>query len=372
MRKKNKKFILKPKKSIQNVNLSRPRLIDGFERDKKKYWLDKNENFDPILNSYLVKIFNKINSKFISSYPDSGFLHQKLSDHLKLKSNNIIFSYGSDGVIKSVFETFLNINDMVFHTNPTFAMYPIYSKIYAVKTIQINYKKNQITKKPYIDFNELLKLIDKYRPKLFCLPNPDSPTGTVLSNLQIRKILNHCLHTNTLVLIDEAYYPYYPNTNIDLIKKFENLIVARTFSKAWGLAGLRIGYAAAHSNIIKYLNKSKPMYEVGNYQLHFINLAINKYNQVLKSVERSNKSKLFFNEEMKKLNFTVLDTYANFTHVNFGEKKHKILKNLSNKFLFKDNFEHNSLKGFTRFTIGTEAVMKKLVLNIKKLSKNNE
>ena len=138
--KENKKFILKPKKSIQNVNLSRPRLIDGFERDKK-YWLDKNENFDPILNSYLVKIFNKINSKFISSYPDSGFLHQKLSDHLKLKSNNIIFFYGSDGVIKSVFETFLNINDMVFHTNPTFAMYPIYSKIYAVKTIQINYKK---------------------------------------------------------------------------------------------------------------------------------------------------------------------------------------------------------------------------------------
>ena len=83
-----------------------------------------------------------------------------------------------------------------------------------------------------------MKLIDKYRPKLFCLPNPDSPTGTVLSNLQIRKIVNHCLHTNTLVLIDEAYYPYYPNTNIDLVKKFENLIVARTFSKAWGLADL--------------------------------------------------------------------------------------------------------------------------------------
>ena len=66
MRKKNKKFILKPKKSIQNVNLSRPRLIDGFERDKKKYWLDKNENFDPILNSYLVKIFNKINTTILN------------------------------------------------------------------------------------------------------------------------------------------------------------------------------------------------------------------------------------------------------------------------------------------------------------------
>ncbi len=362
----NKKFILKPNINLNNINLTRPRLIDESGRDKKKFWLDKNENLDNKLNLTLSKIFKKLNPVILSQYPDSGFVHKKLSKLLKIKDDNLIFTNGSDGAIKALFAAFVDKNDTVLHTNPTFAMYPIYSKIYGAKAIKINYKRDSSTKEPFLDFENIKKLINKYKPKLFCLPNPDSPTGTVLAKIQLKEILDLCLKTNTIVLIDEAYYPYFNFTVINLINKYENLIVARTFSKAWGLAGLRIGYAAAHKNIINYLNKAKPMYEVGNYQLHFINLALDNYNAVQQSVKRLNKNKLIFKEAMLKLNFPVLDTKANFIHVDFGNKKNSILNNIKSKFLFKENIDHRCLYGFSRFTIGSETVMKNLINNIKK------
>ena len=117
----------------------RPDWTKGIDRDKKKLWLDKNENSDEILLKQTSNFFKKVNKKVFSSYPNLAPTYKKLAKKLKLNPKNILLTAGSDLGIKAVFETFVREKDIVVRTNPTFAMYSVYSKIFRVRE-----KKNRI------------------------------------------------------------------------------------------------------------------------------------------------------------------------------------------------------------------------------------
>ena len=118
----------------------RPDWTISKARTFKKLWLDKNENTDVVLAKQTKKILNKINHKAINSYPNLGPLYHKLSKILKLSPQNILLTAGSDLGIKTVFETFVKEKDLVLRTNPTFAMYSVYSKIFNVRELVLDYQ----------------------------------------------------------------------------------------------------------------------------------------------------------------------------------------------------------------------------------------
>ena len=102
------------------------------------------------------------------------------------------------------------------------------------------------------DFGKFINTIKNNKIKLVCLPNPYSPTGTIISKNKMKILLDEAKKKNTIVLIDEAYFPFYNVSAIQFIKRYKNLVISRTFAKAWGLAGLRIGYGIANKDLIKY------------------------------------------------------------------------------------------------------------------------
>ena len=163
-----------------------------------------------------------------------------------------------------------------------------------------------------------------------------------------------------MVLIDEAYYPFYSKTAVKFLKKYKNLIITRTFAKAWGLAGLRIGYSISNTDVNKYLHKVKSMYEVNTFAAHLVPKIISKKNYVINSV-KSNKSKDFMIKELNKLGFKTTKSFGNFFHVNFGVHSNKIHRALKKHVLYKENFSEKCLKGYSRFSLNNKTEFKKIL-----------
>ncbi|MCW7462965.1 pyridoxal phosphate-dependent aminotransferase [Leptospira limi] len=356
------------RKPLLDPSLERPDWQKSTPRTNEKLWLDKNENLDPYLLEVTSSILSELNPMTLSTYPECAELYRKIAKWTNTSPDSLILTPGSDGAIRLAFEAFINEGDSVIHTLPTFAMYPVYSKMFGAKTYPLVYEKSEDG--PKLTLEKILSHINEIKPKLFCLPNPDSPTGTVLELKDIKRILAVCIETNTIVLIDEAYHPFYEDTCVGLIHEFKNMIVARTFAKAWGLAGLRIGYAVGNPEIIKFYHKLRPMYEVSTISIAFMEKMMDHADAMYDSVRRLSEGKKYFCEEMKSLGFKVLKTHGNFQHVSFGNSAEKIHEVLKNHVLYREDFKEECLSGYSRFSITTIEKFRPIVDLIKKEMKN--
>ena len=348
-----------PKKSLLNPELVRPDWQTINPRPTDLLWLDKNENLDPQLFEFNKKIWSEMDPIALSTYPECASLYKKLANWLNLAPENLILTPGSDGAIRMVFEAFVNEGDLVVHTSPTFAMYPVYSQIFGARVNPLVYE-NSIDG-PRLTANQIISHLKHNKPKLFCLPNPDSPTGNVILPNDLRKIIELCASQDTVVLIDEAYHPFYDWTCVQWISEFQNLVVARTFAKAWGLAGLRIGYAVGHSELIKYLHKLRPMYEVSTVSIAMMEKMLDYSENMRLSVNRINDGKNYFANEMTKLGLKVLYTHGNFLHVNFGKYAHTVHQSLRGKVLYRLDFKDLCLSGYSRFSCTTVDAFRPIV-----------
>ena len=333
-------------------NLKRPSSHLSIPRNKKKIWLDKNENLDSKLSKFNNKILNQIDPSVISSYPEAAKLYKKISNLYNINKNEILLTNGSDGGIRMTFEVFINKNDKVLIMNPTFAMYDIYCKMFKSNYDFVNYEiKN---KKPFIDINTILSKLKNFKPKLFCLANPDSPTGNSYKKSEIIKIINLCKKNNILILVDEAYFHFSKLSVIKLINKYDNLIIVRTFSKAWGVAGIRLGFLVSNKKNIELFNTFRPMYEVSSISIAIMEKLINYPDQMKESVMRLIEGKKYFLRLMKTLKFDGFDTQGNFLFINFGKFSKVINNHLKKNTLVRYNFNHISLKNYTRFSATTK------------------
>jgi histidinol-phosphate aminotransferase len=344
-------FLPRPRPNVSDPLLIRPTWSAGECRDPDKLWLDKNENSDPELKRVTQKMLSIIPESSISSYPDMGEAYNKLSAILDVSPDQIIFGAGSDGVIRSVFEAFISPGDRVVHTEPTFAMYFVYGRMFGANSRTADYKQSD--KGPELSVDSIISLIQEHRPKLICLPNPDSPTGTVFLPEEMELIIAEAAEKDSLMLVDEAYYPFYSKSVLPLIKKYSNLIVTRSTGKAWGLAGIRLGYGVTSVEVASYLNKVRSMYEIGAVSANLFNLMIDQEQEMLASVDRLEKGKIFFLESMESLGFRILKGYGNFMHVAFDDYADDIHQALKEIVYYRKDFSDPCLKGFSRFSSAT-------------------
>ncbi len=342
--------------------LKRPSWILQKPRNFEKLWLDKNENTHPKLQNLYKKILKKINPIHISSYPELGSLYKKISLYEKISSKNIIFGHGSDGCIKNIFEAFTKKDQTILTLSPTFAMYDIYPKIFGLKEYNFNY--NFSTKGPFLNFKKLLKKIKQKKPKLVCIANPNSPTGTIIENYRILKLIKVCKKLKCFLLIDEAYYGFSEETSKGLIKKFDNIFIVRSLSKAWGLAGLRLGYIISNKKNIIVFNKIRPMYEINTFGAEFLKVLLNKkylskLDLILKDMKQA---KNIFYKFLKKNKIEHFPSHGNFIHFKIkSHNKKKIIYNLSKLSYFRLSENHKCLKNYSRITLTSTNNINKVI-----------
>ena len=357
-------------KEFLNKNLTRPNWTKQDHRSNSIVWLDKNECADPELNDIVLKSLSKISLNAVFTYPDLDVLYAKVAKFSEVNSENILLTAGSDGAIRACFESCVNSGDSIILSRPTFAMYEVYSKIYGAEVTWLDYEKS--SSGPILEVDRIINAITQKNPKMVCLPNPDSPTGTVFSLLDLRKIINAAQSIGALMLIDEAYHPLYEETVVPWINEFNNLVVVRSFSKAWGAAGFRVGYALANKNLISLLHKQRPMYEIGNVSAKAIEILLDHEKDMRKSVDRVNSGKKYFQDCMKELNIYSYKSYGNFLHLRFGIYANDIHKALENKVYYRKDFINPCLQGYSRFSSTSIERFKPIVKCITDVVINNK
>ncbi len=353
----------KPRKHIAETDLVRPDWLAAEPRREQSLWLDRNENTDPELGRVVRDVLSTLPDKRLYSYPENGPTYRKLAAHLDVDPHQILFSAGSDGAIRAVFEAYVNPGDVVVHPDPTFAMYSLYCRIYGANARTVAYTASQ--NGPVLDIDAFIDLVQTSAPKLVCLPNPDSPTGTIVAEPDLRRLVEAAGAAGALMLIDEAYYPFYPHTVVPWIADAPHLIVTRSTAKAWGLAGLRIGYAIANNEVAAHLHKVRPMYETSTIAVAVLDGMLDRLDEIDASVQRLEAGKDAFIQAMEPLGFLTLRSHGNFLHVAFGEKADAVHKALGDFVYYRKDGGHSSLAGYSRFSTTTPELFAPLIEIIK-------
>lgn len=343
------------------------------EGRKGKLRLDFNENTIGCSPKAIAAIKN-ICAEDLAAYPEYTAFKNKLAKFLEVNAKNLFLTNGADEAINLVFNTYLKRDDQLIIPTPSFEMLNIYAQNIGAKVISVLYKKNESnennssTKNEFIfPTKDVLAQINN-RTKLVVLVNPNNPTGTVIDEKDILKIVEKARKNNAIVLIDEAYYEFYGKTCIRLVRKYNNLIIVRTFSKAFGLAGLRLGYAIADERLINNLKKISSPYNVNSIAVIAADAALDDVSYVKKYVDQITESRRFVEDGLNKLGFKTFKSEANFMIADFGEDVNKVVNGLAQKgILVRDRSRYQLLKDCVRITLGTKDQSIKFITEIKKI-----
>lgn len=358
-----------PRPAVADPLLTRPDWTAGVPRDGRLLWLDKNENGDPELVALAQLVLADLPAEALSTYPESTALYRKLAAHVGVGAEQLVLTAGSDGAIRSLYEAFISPGDVVVHTIPTFAMYAVYSRMYGARVVPLEYAPSD--RGPSLPVDLVTRTIAEARPKLVCLPNPDSPTGTVFPEPELRGIIDAAGRVGALMLVDEAYHPFYEPTVVGWLADYPHLVVARTFAKAWGVAGLRIGYGVANAAVTRLLHKVRPMYEVNTVAVAMMERLLDHADAMRASVLRLTAGRNAFLDAMEGLGFRVLRARGNFLHVAFGTHAAAVHAALADLVLYRRDSNDPCLKGFSRFSATTEERFQPVIERIRSVVARN-
>tara|TARA_R110000782_G_scaffold67650_7_gene136645 strand:+ start:3195 stop:4289 length:1095 start_codon:yes stop_codon:yes gene_type:complete len=348
-----------PRVGVRDEALVRPDWSTQIARPEGTLWLDRNENIDPVLAEVTKGVLRDLDATALYTYPDLGGLYAKLARTLDTGgADQHVLAAGSDGAIRATFEAFVSPGDVVIHTAPSFAMYSVYSRMYAADVRPAAYESSP--EGPFLDADRLIHEIEAATPRLVCLPNPDSPTGTVLDAQTLRRVVETTGKAGAVMLIDEAYFPFHPETAVPWVTEHPHLIVTRSFGKAWGMAGCRIGLAVAHPDMARILHKVRPMYEIGALSANVLENMLDHADAVQASVARILDGKDWFIGELRAMGYEVLAGHGNFMHVAFGEDGPAIHAALTGRVLYRQDFPNSVLAGYSRFSTAPRKIMEEV------------
>ncbi len=320
--------------------------------------LASNENPNPISAKSRTAIID--NLEYINRYPDSnGFLlKQALAKHLQIPNEQIILGNGSNDILQLIASIFLcNFDDEIIFSQYAFIVYPLITKTLNAKAV--------IT--PSIDYGHdldamLVAINDK--TKLIFIANPNNPTGTFLSFDRVYNFLL-AVPNNIVIVLDEAYYEYITDDyqTLGLINKFNNLIITRTFSKAYGLAGLRCGYGMANINIIDYLNRIRQPFNVNSLAQVAAIAALDDKKTLELNIKQNSKGLAQLSLGFEALGLKYIKSRANFISV-FVDNAFDVYNKLLAKGVIVRPVE---MQGFIRVSVGLEAENKSLLTTLEQL-----
>ena len=350
-------------------NIQADRYIAGsssFKKKPAKIKLSANESaLGP--SPKAIREYNKVSRNF-KRYPDPDgiFLRKILAKKFKLDPNRIILGSGSDQIFEIICRAFIGKNDEVVVSQYSFLIYRMYSKISGAKIIYAKEKNFKTS------VDNILSCITR-KTKIVFLANPNNPTGTIISKKELLK-LRKKLRSNILLVVDDAYFEYVKDKNylpgMKLFSNSQNVIVTRTFSKIYGLAGLRVGWGYGPKKLIYALNKVKPPFNINRAALFAAVESIRDVKWLNKEIKHVNRwAKIFFNN-FKDLGIETNSSYGNFLLVNFNKVRtnsKKIFLKLAKKGILVRKMDIYDIKNSLRVTIGNNLENKKFINTLKKI-----
>ncbi len=319
---------MKANKNILDVKPYIPgKPIEEVQRElgiKKVIKLASNENNLGVPKRVIKKVQSKLKDLFL--YPDGSCfkLRTKLAEKLGVEKEQLIFGNGSDEILQLIALAYLGEDKSALVANGTFSEYDFVAKL-------LNAKRVVVPLKDYTyDLQAFQKAVAANTNVIF-LCNPNNPTGTYFTAQELDVFLEK-LPSNKLVVMDEAYYEYaygddYPES-IPLLQKYKNIIILRTFSKVYSLAGCRIGYGIASKEIIEVLNRARQPFNINSLAQECALAVLDETDWVEKVRKENNKQKHYLYVELDKLWLKYLPTKANFIFIDLQKDAQEVFQAL--------------------------------------------
>jgi histidinol-phosphate aminotransferase len=288
----------------------------------------------------------------IHIYPDGNcyYLKEALAQHLGVAPDQLLLGNGSDEMLRMLAETFLNPEDEVILSEHTFSGYQFITRLMGAWDVVVPMKDYTF------DLEAMAKAVSP-KTKMVFICNPNNPTGTFVTADELDGFLD-AVPAGVLVVMDEAYYEYvddpsYPDT-VAMLASRKNLMILRTFSKVYGLAGLRVGYGIGHPDVIFAINRVREPFNVNSLaQAAAVGaLADEEFLQESRAVNRAGKAFLY--EEFKRLGLSYIPSQSNFILVNVGMDSQEFFRAMLKKGVIVRAGDAFGLPGFIRVTVGRE------------------
>lgn len=286
----------------------------------------------------------------LTRYPERAPIEKKVADHLGLAAEQVALTNGVDEAIHVLFEAFLDAGDELLLPVPTYTMYEVYASATDARVIAIQAEDDL-----QFPFERLVNAITS-RTKIIAIANPNSPAGSLASRKQIMEIAQRAPHA--IILVDEAYFHFCGETVLDLIGTLPNLIVARTFSKAYGLAGLRVGVLASSVEPMQWIRRVLSPYSVNSIALACLPAAIGDKSYLSWYVAEVLAARAEFEAALDDVGVRWWPSAANFVLVEIGAKHAEFVRRMNAAgVLVRDRSSDPGCDGRVRITVGTREQM---------------
>jgi len=333
--------------------------VPGEQPQEKVIKLNTNENPYPP-SGEVVKALQEMEMDRFRLYPEIGAvsLVKELAKYHKVEESEVFVGVGSDDVLAMCFMTFFNSEKPIFFPDITYSFYEVWAELYKIPYVQKALDADlQIVKEMYLEDNGGI-----------IFPNPNAPTAIYEEPDVIEEIIK--ANQDVIVIIDEAYVDYAKESVIDLIHKYENLLVVRTYSKSRSLAGLRIGYAVGNARLIAYLDAVKNSFNSYTMNLPSILggiVALKDEAYFQETLQKIIETREWTKRELEVLGFEGTNAKTNFLFVTHPKyKAEEIFQMLKERSIYVRYFKKERIDNYLRITIGTREEMGVLLEELSK------
>lgn len=345
--------VLQAREAVQRMKEYHPPLSgrDGLR-------LDFNENTDAP-SPRVIEVLRQLASRELTKYPERAPVEKIIAEFLKLSPEQTLLTNGVDEAIHLLCETYLEPRDEVIIVVPTFSMYEIYAQGTGAKIVSIQADPNQGFQFP---IQQALSAVTA-KTRLIAIASPNNPTGTIVRRQDLLALADAV--PQAAVLVDEAYYDFCGETVLDAIARFPNLFVARTFSKAYGLAGLRAGILAGHELQMRLVRKVSSPYNVNAVALACLPQAIADREFVETFVRQvvQGRGRLMVQLACHGIPYWI--SQANFVLTRIGPLHREFVAGMRQRgILVRDRSNDPGCEGCVRITIGTVQHTERLLLTL--------
>lgn len=271
----------------------------------------------------------------LNLYPDTDSiqLRKALASHWSIDQEGIIIGTGSDQLIQVIANVFVGVGDKVLYPVPSFGMYRDSCLIAGGTAVQYTLDPNS----DYgYDSNKIIEAYEQEHPKIIYICNPNNPTGNLMAKEDVLTVVKHC--KKSIVIVDEAYAEFCDTTVIPYVDQYENLLVLRTFSKAYGLAGIRCGYAISSSKLAQAVNLARPPYNISSLSQYTAQLTLEQKEEISENISYLVKEREWLASRLASIEgVTVYSSDANFLLVKI-QSSVEVYKKLCEKGIFVRSF----------------------------------
>ncbi len=321
--------------------------------------LDFNENTFGCSPRVLARI-REITAEDLARYPEREPVEKIVAEHLGLAPDQVLLTNGVDEAIHLLCEAYLEPQDEVIVVTPTFSMYEIYAEATGARVVRVECDSDFIF--------PLGKVLDSISAatRLIAVASPNNPTGTTATREQLLRIAKAAPHA--ALLVDEAYFDFHGQTVIPDLPRQPNLFVARTFSKAYGLAGLRIGILAGPANQMPMVRRVSSPYAVNAVALLALPAALADDTYITGYVAQVKQGRARLRKELTNLSIHSWPSDANFLLLRIGERHREFVAAMrSRDILVRDRSSDPGCDGCVRITIGIAEQMDRLLVALREV-----